>query len=165
MDPASVALAVVKLVAPFTPFLIDASKAAGTKFLEVVGENGGNAVWEKAKSLWIKISGGADSDTKVADAAGAVATNPSSDLLRNLLADQLAARLENDKDLLDSLIGELGGEQGVQRLIIGEEAKVTNIRQRMAGVGNQNTEIGKKATAGDITQEMGFGTSSKPDDN
>src|SRR5262245_33846948 len=93
-EVSAIAAAVVQFLAPFTPFLLDVGKSAGTKLAETLGEKGGEAAWNKASTLWQKISDHFGEDSKVQTAAAAVAMDPDDADFLKKLAKTLADRLE-----------------------------------------------------------------------
>ena len=51
-DITQISTAIVSLIAPFTPVLLDAGKAVGQKWVETVGEKGGEFAWNSSKMIW-----------------------------------------------------------------------------------------------------------------
>ncbi len=134
LEIGAVAAAVVKILAPFTPFLIDAGKTASEKFAEAIGEKGGESAWQKAQQLWSKLNGNLEKDTKVQSIAQTVAADPADEDSLRLFAKTLAQRLEDHPELTKQLIELLGGEQAVQQEVIAERGSwIEDVLQSGAG--------------------------------
>jgi hypothetical protein len=100
---AQVASSIVGFLAPFTPYLVkgaeEAAKAAGKKLSEL----GSEAVWEKAKTVWSKITNRFKDDEEIQSAATLVARQPESETRQTMLAKILAERLKDDPALVKEL--------------------------------------------------------------
>lgn len=154
-DIAATALAVTNLLAPFTPYLLEAGKAAGTKLAETIGEQGGDTAWKTAQNLWAKITGRFSHHEDLNDAAQALATKPTSERHRKTLAEVLAEQLQHDPTFATELEALLGGNAAVQQIVGGNEAQIRNVQQKLAGgFGTQTVKGGDGAVIDGVTQEQ-----------
>ena len=109
-DIGQTAAAVVTMLAPFTPFLIEVGKAGGKRLAEVMAEKGGEAAWKKAQALWDKLQTRFHDDAEVQVMATVVAVKPEDEARQTLLAEVLGARLQENPALAQELFDLLGGQ-------------------------------------------------------
>src|SRR5215213_11933836 len=117
IEVGAIAATIVKLIAPFSPFLLDAGKAAGTKLAETISEKGGEAAWQKAQALWQHITSRFSSDAKLQATVSAIAADPTDEDFLKKLAKILIERLEEAPDLAQELVQLIGGQQAIQQVI------------------------------------------------
>jgi hypothetical protein len=136
-DIGQTAAAVVTMLAPFTPFLIEVGKAGGKKLAEVMAEKGGEAAWKKAQALWDKLQTRFQDDAEVQSAATVVAVKPEDEARQTMLAEVLGARLQENPALVQELFDLLGGQEAVQQVLAERGSWVEDVTQRMKGGGKQ----------------------------
>jgi len=152
MDIEVLAAAVTTALAPFTPYLIEASKEAGKKLAETIGEKGGESAWEKAQGLWEKIKPHFGNDPKVKGAALMVSAEPSDESSQTLLATTLATRLKENPKLAQELLELLGGQNSVQQIIANRKSWVRDVTQQMSGSGEQTVKADNNSHIQDVKQ-------------
>jgi hypothetical protein len=131
IDVALVAAGAVKILAPFLPYLMDVGKDAGKKLEEVIFEKGGDALWKKAQSLWIRITERYKRDDEMTDAAKTVARAPADKTRQEVLMQVLARLLKDSPDFASDLEVLMGGENALQQIVAGDEAQIRRIQQEM----------------------------------
>ncbi len=132
-----IAAAVVTVVAPFTPYLLEIGKATGQKWVETIAEKGGEAAWDKAKMIWEKIRTHVNEDSKIKGAALIVSAAPEDASTQILLVDALATHLNVDPQLTQELLRLLGGSQAVQEVLADRQSWVEDVTQNLKGLGTQ----------------------------
>lgn len=136
-DIAQIAAAIVTLLAPFTPYLLEIGKAAGQKWAETLAEKGGEATWTKAKVIWEKIQSRFGDDAKVKGAALIVSADPEDTSSQTILAKALGVHLKEDPQFAQELLQLLGGTQSVQRVLADRRSWVEDVTQEIEGIGIQ----------------------------
>jgi hypothetical protein len=154
MDVATIAEAASKTLVPFLPFLVSAGKAAGKKLEEVVTDQAAEALWERAKQIWERLTARFGDDAEVTSATTMVAAAPSNPLREQLLTEVLSQRLQADPQLAAELQSLLGGPDRVQRVAGGHDARLARIHQEMSGDGMQEVVGGDRAQISDVEQVM-----------
>jgi hypothetical protein len=129
--------AIVTLLAPYTPYLLEAGKAAGQKWIETIAEQGGEATWNKAKVIWEKIHTHFGDDTKVKGAALIVSADPDDASAQTALAKVLGTHLQEDPRFAQELLQVLGGTQAVQEVLANQSSWVEEVTQEIEGTGIQ----------------------------
>ena len=152
MDFQLIATAVTTILAPFTPFLLEAGKNAKKKLAEKLGETSGEVTWQKAQELWKKITSRFGNDQKIKGAALMISAEPENENSQKILADILAIRLKEDPHLADELMGLLGGQSGVQRIVANRKSLIRNVAQQMTGRGEQSVEADNNSRIEGIRQ-------------
>lgn len=150
---AQVAAAAASLLAPFMPFLIETGKVGGKKLTEVVAEQGGEATWDRAQSLWKKISDRWADDIEVKSAAGMVASDSESNERRAMLSEVLDARLNANPAFAQELLGLLGGREAIQEVLAKRGGSATDIRQSMRGTARQIVEADEQGMIKGVDQK------------
>jgi hypothetical protein len=140
MDIEQIAAAVVTVLSPFAPFLVDTGKAAGKKLAETMAQKGGEATWKTAQSLWAKITAHFGDDAVVKSATTMVADNPHDETRQTMLAEVLGARLQENPALAEELLNLLGGQEAVQQVLADRGSWVEDVTQRMKGSGTQTVK-------------------------
>ncbi len=141
-----IAAAIVTLIAPFTPYLLEVGKATGQKWAETLAEKGGEAAWSKAKMIWEKIHANVGEDPKVKGAALVVSADPEDLSAQTLLTNVLATHLNADPQFMRELLHLLGGTQAVQEVLTDRQSWVEEATQELKGTGTQSI----KASEGSI---------------
>jgi len=155
LELATIAATAVKFLSPFMPYLLDAAKSASEKLGEAIGEHGGEAVWEKAQTIWSKFTGRYGDDEEVNTAAKMVALKPTDENRQESLAEVLGERLKENPELAQEIFNLMGGQKGIQEVLAGENAFVQKIKQRMANSGGRQTVSGgKNSTIIDVDQQQ-----------
>lgn len=147
-----IAAAIVTLVAPFTPYLLEIGKAAGQKWAETVAEKGGEAAWSTAKMIWEKIHSHVGDDPKVKGAALIVSADPENSSTQTLLVNALATHLNTDPQLMQELIHLLGGSQAVQEVLADRQSWVEEVLQELKGSGVQSVKASEGSTIKGVQQ-------------
>jgi hypothetical protein len=155
VDFLATATAVSFALQPFLPWLTSLGQSAGEKLKDVVVEAGGDAAKSLAKTIWDRIKARFAGDSEVDSATSALAISPNSDTMRRLFVEVLTKRLEANPDFEQELVTLLGGQKAVQKIVAGNEAWFENVRQIMAGQGEQEMRAGDKAVFKGIVQSQG----------
>jgi len=137
IDIAQVAAAIVTVLAPFTPILIDMTKFSSQAIAEMIVQKGGEATWQKAQLIWNKLKVYFDDDKIVEGAAMMVAGQPENEDFQKILAVQLASRLQQHPDLVRELLELLGGQNSIQMITTDRSSWVEDVTQEMSGSGSQ----------------------------
>jgi hypothetical protein len=140
MDIGQIAAAVVTVLSPFVPFLVDTGQAAAKKLAETVAQKGGEATWKRAQTLWTKITTHFGDDPVVKSAATMVADQPEDKTRQTMLAEVLGARLQQNPALAEELLNLLGGQEAVQQVLANRSSWVEDVAQRMQGRGTQTVK-------------------------
>jgi hypothetical protein len=143
---AQISTAIVTLIAPFTPYLLEVGKATGQKWVETVAEKGGEAAWSRAKMIWEKIHSHVGDDPKVKGAALMVSADPEDSATQTLLVNALATHLNTDPQLMQELLHLLVGSRAVQEALADRQSGVEDVTQEIKGTGTQRV----KASEGSI---------------
>lgn len=152
MDFQLIATAVSTFLAPFTPYLINAGKDVGDKFAKLIIEKGGEAVWKKAQELWGRIEASLGSDPEVKGAAMMVSAKPEDEDRQKMLAEILAARLQQNPALGEELMNMLGGQQTIQQVIADRKSAIKDVTQEISGGGEQIIKADNKSRIQDVKQ-------------
>jgi hypothetical protein len=156
LEFAAIAASAVKIISPFMPFLLDAATSASQKLGEAIGQHGGEAAWNKAKTVWEKLTGHYGKDPEVKSLATLVSTNPADESYQALLAKALGKRLEQSPDFAQEILNALGGQRGIQEVLADKSAFVKDVKQRMATPGGRQTiRGGENSTIINVDQSMG----------
>lgn len=147
------AAAVTAAVAPFAPYLIDSAKAVGQSFLTAIAEKGGEAAWERAKELWLRIQDRYMNAPSVRAASSALALSPDDRESQQFFAKKLLDQLQADREFAAQLLQTLGGQTAVQSILI-DGGYGESILQELRGDGSQTIQIGENATGRNITQRI-----------
>lgn len=131
MDAASLAQTVVACLVPCLPFLYKMGESAAAEAMKKVGAD----TWERAKSLWGKLS----THPKVKEAADEIAADPDEPLLRPGLELQIRKALAADATLAEELRKTLTAAGG-------HPAGVT-----VNASGERSVAVGGSVTGGSIT--------------
>ena len=145
---AQVTTATVALLAPFMPILLETAKFSAAAIGEMIVQNGGEAAWQRAKTLWSKIRGQYKEDGVINGAASMVAAQPENEHFQTLLAVELAKRLQENDSLLQELQSLLGGQEAVQKVLAEHDSWVEDVKQKISGSGG--TQITKATDGGTI---------------
>lgn len=137
IDIVQLSTAIVTTLVPFTPILIKMAQFSAEAIGEMVVQKGGEAAWQKAKSIWGKITSRFGDDKVIEGAAMMVAGQPANEEFQKMLAVQLASRLQQHPDLAKELIELLGGQDAVQKVIADRSSWVEDVTQEMSGSGSQ----------------------------
>lgn len=154
MDVISLAGGAVSIIGPFLPYLTSLGKSVKKKLEEVIAEQGGNAVWNQAQSLWKKITGRFKDDPEINGAAAALSNDPNNQMFQQMMVQILTKKLESDQGFAEELLKLMGGEAGVQKVVAGNEAWIENIRQTMKSSGTQEVKGGDKSVIRGVEQEQ-----------
>jgi hypothetical protein len=144
MDVVTLSAAVVSVLAPFTPYLVE----GGKKF----AENAGDAAWKKAQVIWGKLTQHFGDDAKIKGKALSLSADPTDKDEQAALAKTLAARLNKEPKLAQEFMGLLGGPAGVQQVVADRSSWVKGILQDMTGNGLQAVNVSEDSVAENITQ-------------
>ncbi|QSJ18549.1 hypothetical protein JYQ62_07180 [Nostoc sp. UHCC 0702] len=130
-------------LAPFLPYLLKAGEKAIEEAGKKLGEKFGGDTWERAKSLWAKLSPKVESDpgTKalVQNVANALEKNPADEIAKSTLQFQIKTLMENDPTLANE----------ISRLF--EEAKQTGSVSNVIASGVRAVAIGGNASGNTIS--------------
>ncbi|MBD2101787.1 hypothetical protein [Leptolyngbya sp. FACHB-261] len=155
VDIALIAKGTATLLSPFMPYLVPLGKSVQKKLEDVIAEKGGGAVWQQAQGLWNKVTGRFKDDPVVTAAATMVADDPEDAEQQKNFAKVLAKRLQDDPALAQDLLYVLGGSAGLQAVIGGDEAQISDIHQAMTRPGEQRVEGGRGAVISGVDQTQG----------
>ena len=165
VDFVSIATGAAAIVGPFMPYLIALGKSTGKKLEDVIEEQGGNFVYERAKSIWEMINGRFKDDTVLMNTAQNAAAEPENEQWQEMFAQTLAMRLKDDPEFAKELQSGFGTEQAIQQIIAGKQSWIEKIDMAMAMAGTQIIRSGDDSVISGVTQTMGYSTppsSSKP---
>jgi len=151
IEVGAIAAATVQFLAPFTPFLLDAGKAAGTKFVETISNKGGEDAWKQAQAIWKRITAHFQADAKVQTAAHAVALDPADEDFLKKFAMVLAERLDASPDLAGELAQLLGGQQTIQEVIAERRSWIEDVVQ--SGAGKKTVRASDDSTIRGVKQQ------------
>lgn len=152
MSPIEIAVATSTFLAPFLPSLLEVGKQAGKKFTETVAAESGKAALEKAQVLWKKIKDKFGDAPEIQGAATVVATNPEDESFQQLLAKTLGARLKENPDFAEELLGLLGGQEAVQKVLADRNSWVEDVTQELEGGGTQIVDARDRSTIKNVKQ-------------
>ncbi len=107
-DIRQVTIATVAIFAPFAPFLLDADKTCGKKFLEVVAEKEVAQIWDKVQAVWNALEAGFKNDIEAQIAVKMITCEPDDETRQTELADVLKSRLRTNPKLAQRLSALLG---------------------------------------------------------
>ncbi len=154
MDFNQIAMATVAMLAPFAPYLVEVGKAGGKELVEVMAKHGGEATWNKAKSLWEKLKSRFKDDQELQSAVTMVAMKPEDEARQTMLAEVLIARLQKDSVLADELFDLLGGQKAVQQVLADRCSWVEDVTQQMKGKGTQSVQASEDSVIKGVKQTM-----------
>ncbi|WP_437623823.1 hypothetical protein [Sorangium sp. So ce1151] len=144
-DYASLAQAVVTLLAPHLAALM-------TKVTGSIAEKTADAAWNKAGSIWDKVKGLFGHGTEVQGAATLVQNQPNEPQYREILSKVLAKRLESEPALAGELAAILGGQEGVNRILAEGGSTIRNVEQDNRGSGTNTVEARNQSVIEGILQ-------------
>ncbi len=147
-----IAAAIVTLIAPFTPYLLEVGKIAGHTWTETIAEKGGEAAWSKAKMIWEKIQSHVGDDPIVKGAALMVSADPEDSSTQTLLINALATHLNVDPQLMQELLHLLGGKRAVQEVLADRQSCVVEVTQELKGNGTQSVKASEGSTIKGVRQ-------------
>lgn len=151
MDINYIAAAIVSLLAPYLPRLVQAGKATVEAATEAAVREGSKVAWQTAQRVWQKIHGRFSDDTELVSAAQLAAAKPEQEEYKTLFAKVLAARLQEDTTLAQEMMTLLGGQEAVQEIVAQQGSWVESVWQDMEGSGEQSV----KATDGSVISGVG----------
>lgn len=157
MDPNLVDLstATVATLAPFLPYLLNAAQFTAEAIGEMVVQNGGQKVWQRAQSMWRAIHNRYRDDGVITGMATAVAAAPENTTIQQTLAVQLAQRLAENPDLVRELLDLFEGQEIVQEVLAERGSWVEKVRQEIeGGVGVQKVQATDQSTIIGVTQRI-----------
>ena len=137
MDIQMLADAVSMFLAPFTPYLINASKNLGYKVADLITEKSAELAWKKAQELWERIDTALGGDVEVKGAAMMVSAKPANEDKQKMFAEILAARLQENPSLAEELVQLLGGQKAIQQIVANRKSTIKDVAQQMTGAGEQ----------------------------
>lgn len=151
---AQTSTAIVATLTPFLPFFVETGKESIKKLSEVVAEKGGEAVFEKAKSLWSKVTSWFVSAPKLETAAKSLASDPDDEDFQHKLAKELGLYLQTHPDSLQEILKFFGGGESIQHVIADKGSFVENVKQSITGQGqvSQIVSASDKSTIKGVTQ-------------
>lgn len=152
LDLAALAAAATTILAPYTPFLLQAGKAGSKKLAEVIAAKGGEAAWQQAQSLWNKLTSRLGDDLEVTSAATMVAVQPEDETRQTLLAQVLAARLQAEPELAEEIAALLGGGERVQQVLAERQSWVEQVTQQLEGNGRQTVQASDRSVIKGVQQ-------------
>lgn len=153
-DYVSIATGIVSILSPYLPQLISLGKDAEDKIKDAVVDKGVDALGEQARKLWGRISGYFKDDPVVTSAATLTADAPKDSARQRFFTEILAQRLKDHPEIADELLEIIGGPERLQQVVVGHEAIIKDLHQKMAGAGEQTIRAGDHAHLEGIVQEM-----------
>lgn len=154
MNIEQIALTIVKIIAPFAPFLIEFGVEGSKKLGEVIATKGGETAWERAKSLWESIKMRYGKDNEVNGAVSLLAAQPERESYQALLVEVLSERMKNDSKFTDEILGVLGGQEAFQRNIATNDSSISQVIQTIEGFGIQDNQAENNSQIVDIKQSI-----------
>lgn len=145
-----IAVAVVKIVQPFLPYLAPVGVAVQEKLQEKMADVVAEAGWEKAKQLWEKITARFKGDGKLKAATDGVnqvagLSEAIQQVAQDELVQVLATKLEESPNLAEELQKMMGGEQRLNEIVAGDEAVIARNVQKLKGSGTNRIQGGDKS--------------------
>lgn len=137
IDIREIVLATTAMIAPFTPFLVEAGKTGGKKLAEVIAEKGGEEVWKKAQLLWRKIKSQFGNNSEVQSAVTLLAAKPDDGNRQAMLAQVLTSHIEENPSLAQEFFDLLGGQESIQLVLADHSTWVEGVTQQLKGTGKQ----------------------------
>lgn len=147
INSAEVSAAVVTILTPFIPYLVNAAKFSASAISEMIVQKGAEATWQRAQTIWAKISGRYANDDVIHGAALMLAAQPENEQFQSTLAHQLAVRLKEDQELLLELRALIGGQESIQK-VLADKGLVKDVIQKMSGT--SGTQIIEAKNKGEI---------------
>ncbi|MBD2255465.1 hypothetical protein [Nostoc parmelioides] len=124
---------------PFLPYLLKAGEKATEEAGKKVGEKFGGDAWEKAKSLWAKLSPKVEAKAAAIEAASDVAKDPEDKDALAALRLQLKKLLNEDSTLASEIVH------------LFEEAKQTGSVSNVIASGERAVALGSNASGNTIS--------------
>jgi hypothetical protein len=152
MDYVQIASATVAWISPFLPYLLNAVKASGKKFADILAEKGGDVAWGTAQTIWEKVTKGAEKNPELKGASMMVAAKPTHQTYQAIFIDTLAQQLKSDPSMAKDLMELLGGKEAVQKVLADNNSVVERAKQEMKGSGKQIIKASKRSTIKGVTQ-------------
>lgn len=151
---AQTSTAIVATLTPFLPFLIETGKESIKKLSEVIAEKGGEVVFDKAKSLFSKVTSWFTSAPKLEIAAKSLASDPDDEDFQHKLAKELGLYLQTHPDSLQEILTFFGAGESIQHVIADKGSFVENIKQSITGQGqvSQIVSASDNSTIKGVTQ-------------
>ena len=124
--------ALTTFLTPFLPYLLKLGKGAAETATETAANKFGEAAWQKAQTVWTRLSPKVEAKASAKEAAADVASNPTDEDAQAALRLQLKKLLANDEALAEQLA----------QILQKDTPKLgTQITQTVTG--NQNQVIGQ----------------------
>lgn len=124
---------------PFLPYLLKAGEKASEEAGKKIGEKFGGGAWEKAKSLWAKLSPNVEAKASAIEAASDVAKDPEDQDAIASLRLQLKKLLNEDSTL------------SIEIARLFEEAKQTGCVSNVIASGERSVALGGNASGNTIS--------------
>ena len=155
VDADHVAATTVTAIAPFTPFLIEAGKAGGQKFADILAEKGGQAAWKEAQALWEKVNVHFGEDPEVSGALTLVSRKPDDENRQTMLAEVLSVRLKEHPEIAEEVFNLLGNRRTIQQVLAERESSIEDAAQDITGPsGSQTVSAHDKSVIKGVKQNI-----------
>ena len=96
LSAAGVAEKIVPMILPFLPYLLKGAEAAGTKFVEALGERSAKIAVDMAEKIWGKLKPKVDTSPAAKEIAQEAADDPTRSYLPGALVYQFKNLLEDE---------------------------------------------------------------------
>jgi translation initiation factor 1 (eIF-1/SUI1) len=147
MDTTELAVAVVSLLAPFTPFLVE----GGKKFAGHLGD----AAWNKAQQLWNKLMEHFKQNNKLKGKLLTVSAEPENQAELKSLSKALAEEMAKNPKIAEELFELLGGsEQAIQEIVAEKGSWVKDVKQEIQGGGKQKIKASDHSKVSGVVQKI-----------
>lgn len=147
------AINIVTWLAPFTPFLVDAAKVGGKKFIETIATKGGELTWNKAQETWREIQDKFGNDNKIAGAILMLSSDPEDQDSQKILAKLLSKKLQSEPEFARKLIHDLQQVNSFQSIVASNNSLIQDVVQENTGEGNQLIEAKDGSIVNHIRQK------------
>jgi hypothetical protein len=151
-DVTELTKAVVSVLIPFLPFMIEGAHSATKKVAEVIAQKGGEAAWSRAQAVWARIKALLPTAPSLARAAENVATDPAEPGYRDALLRAMQMHIETHPKLALELAGLLGNEHGIQEIIV-NSSRIEDVTQELSGSGKQSVKAARGAVVRGVRQK------------
>lgn len=145
MDFKKLAIDITVFLTPFFPYLVLAREEA----IKEVGKKFGEAIWNKAKSLWGRLR-----SPSLEGVAVILAEAPNDKSSQATFAKLLSRQLQSfPEEIVRELIKMMKEDSAVQTILIREGSTARDLLQRLSRNGVQEIEV-SASQVGNITQEQ-----------
>ncbi len=126
------AVAVVSVISPFLPQLLNLGKSVAKAVTEEVSERIVDKGWNRAAALWAKIKEHFGNHDELMDAAQLLAHRPDDEDRQTIFASILNTLLVANPDVVADFLSLMGGKEAVAEVVATRDSVVRRVRQRIS---------------------------------